>query len=269
MEEPRVRAPPSRIPAQAQPQLQMQTVDVTGKTEEQVRAIEKAKVIHGYVRNGIIYPESFKQPLPTRKTENIDVANNALNHYYLEKYEDDAFLKGGVRNYKAYDNTDVYKEIVALKGKKRQRLLVTIGTKRLDALMKGFSSVKGKEETKGAIEKEIQTLKNSTNPKVIKAQRKAEKERKATKEAQVKKKLEMKQALRESKMLQQLEKEVEEEIRVEALRAAGRAAGRAKLRGVKASEIPTVPRAPQTIARIPSPPPGVLEGAMDAVEKSL
>lgn len=129
-------------------------IDVTGLSERQLKQVEDAKEMEGFVQGGIMFPSEFKNmQSPDEKV--IKLKNTKRNKEIWSKYEQKGFLKDGSFNYKSWSDLDLIKEISHRKddGKKKTRtnFLRLLGQNRLIKLKEKLAMARNREETKTAI----------------------------------------------------------------------------------------------------------------------
>jgi hypothetical protein len=129
-------------------------VDVTDMTDKQIHALENASGVDGFVENGILFPQGFKNiAAPADRVYRLK--DTKRNREVWGKYQEKGFTKDGSFNYKTWGDIDLIREISRRKdeGKKKTRtnFLRHLGEKKLIKIKEKLAVARNREETKTEI----------------------------------------------------------------------------------------------------------------------
>jgi len=133
-------------------------MDVTGLSDKQIKQLEEAKEVEGFVQNGIMFPQDFKS-MQSPEEKVVRLKNTKRNKDIWGKYQQKGFLKDGSFNYKTWTENDLIREISKKKdeGKKKTRtnFLRFLGTPKLIKIKEKLALSRLREETKSSIANSI------------------------------------------------------------------------------------------------------------------
>lgn len=162
----------------------MEAVDVTGLTDEQVKALEEDRIPTERGPDGIIRPvpnvRKISIPLPGgKKVKEVVVKGTKQNTKLLARYGEKIFDSQGKVNYKAMPFDDLCKKIMRRSTKSQFDLFDNLGEKYTRHLLKKVPKTSLKLKSKDKLKNSIRKFLGMKPEKTIKQKKKDKKEKKS------------------------------------------------------------------------------------------